>query len=297
MSAPIELDPFVVFVAVYRASSFSRAGEALGRPRSTISRSIAALEARLGMALFHRTTRRVTATREADALYDRVAPAVATLRAALEDGPHEGPPSGVLRVTCPVDIGDVFLSDVVRRYIARYPHVRVEVDLSNHVRDLTDGRLDLALRVSGRQVSGTGLKVRRLGLVEMGVYAATQYVTRHVAAHGPISDSEGHPWVRYARTGSPSLTEAPGAVMCNDMFFARAMLRGGAGIGVLPAFVAHDDVKNGLLTPVLPAMHTEAGTLYMMRPDAKHVPPRVRAFQDMVIELFDERRFAPGRAV
>ncbi len=285
MTASNRIEGLSAFVAVYETRSFTRAGQRLGVPRSTMSRTITALEGRLDRALFHRTTRRVAPTREADALYDRVAPALRTLEAAVDDGPTEGEPSGHLRVASTVDIGAEFLALVVQRYVARYPKVQVEMDLSHDTVDLVKERIDVALRVWMKRPRSGNLKARKLGKMQMGVYAAPSYVARV----GPLDPEGDHPWITH-RGGDVSDAQ----IVCNDMFVCRALLRAGGGVGFLPAFVAHEDVQRGTLIPVLPSLRSDRGALYLVRPDQPHLPRRVRLFQELVRDMFHARQFAPG---
>lgn len=131
MRPPIDLNLLRAFAAVYEAGSFVGAGEKLGTPRSTLSRSIAALEESLGVMLFQRTTRRVAPTSAATALYERVASQLVALDASFDDLPDaQAAPSGTLRVTTTPEFGAMVLSEAIVRYIQRYPRVHVELILT-----------------------------------------------------------------------------------------------------------------------------------------------------------------------
>src|SRR5690606_12702231 len=112
----VDLNLLRAFVAVYEAGSFVAAGTKLGVPRSTLSRAVAALEQALGVTLFQRTTRRVSATGAAGALYERVAARVTALDAAFGDLPDaDAEPSGTLRVTATVEFGAMVLAEALAR--------------------------------------------------------------------------------------------------------------------------------------------------------------------------------------
>lgn len=283
MRAPNKTDGLAAFVAVYETESFTQAGALLGVPRSTVSRAIAALEERLGRTLFHRTTRRVSATREADLLYDRVAPALRTLEAAVEDGPAEGEPQGRLHLASTVDLGVEFLAGVVQRYSARYPKVQVDLSLSHETVDLVAERIDLALRVWTQRPRSGDLKARKLGDIYLGAYASPSYLRR-------VRDPEERTWIAYSWDHGQ---HPEPHIVCDDMLVCRALLCAGAGVGLIPTFVAHEQVQRGNLVAVPEISPLRAGALYLVRPDQEHLPRHVRLFQELTRQLFDARQFVP----
>src|SRR5512133_2422779 len=135
-SGTMDLNGLTLFEAVARTASFSAAKE-LGLPKSTVSRGVARLEAEVGAQLLFRTTRQVALSEAGTALYDRIAPLLRSVKSAIGELPErEEEPSGTLRVTAPVDLGVLFLADVVTRYTARYPSVSVDLHLTGRVVDL-----------------------------------------------------------------------------------------------------------------------------------------------------------------
>ena len=96
-------------------------------------------------------------------------------------------------------------------------------------------------------------------------------------------------------TGAAKVTVATRArITCDDMFFARQVLRLGAGVGALPAFVAADDLTQGTLVRVLPSFAVQTGAIYFVHPGGRHVPPRVTAFRDLLLEVLRQRPLAPA---
>jgi DNA-binding transcriptional LysR family regulator len=293
----LDLNLVRAFIAVHELGSFSAAASRLGVPRSTVSRSVAALEEALGVTLFHRTTRRVAATAAGTALHDRVVRPLGALEASLADLPErEEEPAGVLRVTATADVATVLLSEAVTRFTARYPNTEVEMRLSNTMLDLVGEQFDLALRISASPLSNAALISRKLGTIAFQLYAAPGYLAR---AGTPRSLDELSEHELIAFRGFPPLRMGSNAdeirgrarVTCDDMFFALAVTRQGVGIARLPAFVADADVAAGTLLRVIPRWSARAGTIYMVQPGRKHVPRRLTAFRDLLLEIVRKRPF------
>lgn len=292
--ATIDLNLARAFVAVHDRGSFSSAAEALNVPRSTISRAIAALEAELGVRLFHRTTRKVAVTTAGAGLYGRVAPSLAGLEAALTDLPErEEEPSGLLRVTTTVDLGTTVLAEAVTRFTTRYPHTEVELHLGNRFVDLTKEGFDLALRVAAVGLADSTLVARRMGGLTLQLYASPSYLARRGTPRARADLAE-HDWVGFRNAsllfGKRKLpTAARPRITCDDAFCMRELLRQGAGIAALPTFVADRDVASGALVRVMPKVRVELGGVYLVHPGKKHVPRKVTAFRDLLVEMLRQR--------
>jgi DNA-binding transcriptional LysR family regulator len=289
----MDLNLLTVFEAVARTTSFSAAARELGLPKSSVSRAVAALERELRVQLLFRTTRQVAPTAAGTALYDRVTPLLRSVRTVLGELPErEEEPSGTLRVTAPVDLGVLFLAEVVTRYTARYPGVSVDLHLSGRVVDLVAEGFDVALRVAAKLQDST-LVARRVAPIVTQLFASPLYLARRGSPRSEADLAE-HEWVVF-RSGPQRLRVATpreavgvaprGRIVCDDLIFVRDAVRAGAGIGLLPTFVAEPDVLAGALVRVLPRHERTAGWLHVVTPAAKHVPPKVTAFRDLVLEI------------
>jgi DNA-binding transcriptional LysR family regulator len=300
----MDLNLLDVFEAVARTRSFSAGARELGLPKSSVSRAIARLEADLDVQLLLRTTRQVSLTGAGTALYDRMAPLLASVKAALGELPErEEEPAGELRVTAPVDLGVLFLAEVVTRYATRYPAVSIDLHLTGRVVDLVRERFDVALRVAPRLRDST-LVVRRAAPIVLQLFASPLYLAHRGT---PRSEAElaTHDWVTF-RTGPQRLRavapeEALGVaprsrIACDDLLFVRDAVRAGAGIALLPSFVAEPDVISGRLARVLPRFERNAGYLHVVAPAMKHVPRKVAAFRELVLELLKARSVPAGAA-
>jgi DNA-binding transcriptional LysR family regulator len=293
----MDLDGLAVFEAVARTSSFSAAARELGLPKSSVSRGVSRLEAEIGVQLLFRTTRRVALTASGTALYDRIGPLLRSLKSALGELPErEEEPSGTLRVTAPADLGVLFLAEVVTRYTARHPAVSVELHLTGRVVDLVAESFDLALRVASRLEDST-LVVRRAAPIVLQLFGSPLYLARRGTPRTE-DDLADHEWVVFRpgpqRLRMPGSRDTPGVgthgrIVTDDLLFVREAVRAGAGLGLLPTFVAEPEVLAGRLVRVLPRFERSAGHLHIVTPASKHVPRKVTAFRDLVLELLRSR--------
>jgi DNA-binding transcriptional LysR family regulator len=297
----MDLNLLTLFEAVARSASFSAAAGELGLPKSSVSRGVAALEAELGVQLLFRTTRQVSPTEAGTALYDRISPLLREVKSALGELPErEEGPSGTLRVTAPADVGALFLADVVTRYTARYPVVSVDLHLTGRVVDLVAEGFDAALRV-GAKLEDSTLVTRRVAPIVLQLFASPVYLA-HKGTPRSEAELAGHEWVIF-RSGPQKLrvaspreaigVSARGRITCDDLLFARDAVRGGAGLALLPTFVAAPDVRAGRLVRVLPRYERQAGWLHVVTPAAKHVPAKVTAFRELIVEILNAR-WNPG---
>ncbi|MGC4087650.1 MAG: LysR family transcriptional regulator [Polyangiaceae bacterium] len=302
MAAPIDLNLVRAFAIVHETGSFSKAAARLGVPRSSVSRAVSALEESLGTVLFHRTTRRVTTTDEGRALFERSAPSLKELETALAELPDQREaPSGTLRLTSTVDLGSAVLAEVVARFSARYPQARVELQLTSRVVDLVRDGLDAAVRIASGKLRGGSLVARKLGTIRIGLYASPSYLARRGTPRSP-SELPDHDWVGFHGAPADKLfagnnelsMRARSRIVCDDMFFMREVLKHGGGIGTMPSFVADPDVASGELVRVLPRWMMNTGVVYLVYPASKHIPLRLAAFRDLLIETLRQRPLTPS---
>jgi DNA-binding transcriptional LysR family regulator len=289
----MDLNLLSVFEAVARTRSFSTAAKELRIPKSSASRAVARLEEELGVQLLFRTTRQVSPSAAGTALYDRMAPLLSSVKTALGELPErEEEPSGTLRVTAPVDIGVLFLAEVVTRYTARYPAVTVDLHLTGRVVDLVGEGFDVGLRAA-RELRDSTLVVRKAATLSVRLYASPVYLARRGTPRTEADLAE-HDWVVFRggpqKLPVPAPREAAGAaprarIVCDDLLFVRDAVRAGAGVASLPTFIAEPEVLAGTLVRVLPRFESLSSTLHIVTPAARHVPRKVTAFRDLVLEV------------
>lgn len=295
------LNGISVFVTAAESGGFSAAAARLHLSRSAVGKTISRLESRLGVRLFHRTTRAQSLTEDGQAYFEHCLRALDALRTGgqmLESGRKEG--SGRLRVTAPVLFGLRCVAPILTRLANQHPKLELEINFSDQLVDLVEDRFDLAIR-NGRPTAGAGLKTRLIALQRMTVCASPAYL----AAHGvprTLDDLHRHDGVVYCRAGAvkPWLFPQergenleivpPNRLRFDDLSAIADAAVDGHGIAWLPCWLIRDRVHEGKLVPVLlegPRLMIETHALW---PDTPHLPLRVRLAIDA---LADE---LPGNA-
>lgn len=291
------MDPslLALFAALAEGGGVRAAAQRAGVARSSVSRGLAALEARLGVRLVQRSTRAFALTEEGRALYERVRPALESLRDAesVVRAMRERP-SGTLRVAAPPHFAEVYLPPVLAAYGRRFPEVRVELLLDDRVVDLVDEGIDCALR-AGR-LGDSSMVARPLGSGRMRVYGAPEYLRARgepahpseLRAHDTVlftGRREVTRWSFTARGRKVTVTLAP-RVRANSMVLARELARASMGLCILPVFVVRDAVLRGELREVLSGWAGPRGSMSVVYPGGRHLAPRTRAFVDALVEHF-----------
>jgi DNA-binding transcriptional LysR family regulator len=291
--AGIDPNDLLVFARVAELGSFSRAAERLGCPKSTVSRRLAGLEQRLGERLLLRTTRRQTLTEFGLQLLEHARQVVAEVEAVAALAEHrQAAPGGRLRVSMPSDLANLLLSDALAAFVALYPAISLELDLSARRVDLLGEGFDLAVRVGDLPDDAT-LAARRLAVFPAGLYAAPDYLAEHGEPQEP-ADLARHDAVRQLRgNGEPApwtLVRAeerwqgvpPGRAAANSPELLIRMARAGAGIAAVPDYFAAPEVRSGRLRRVLPQWCLPSPTAWAVFPGRKLMPAKTRVFIDML---------------
>lgn len=296
------LNGISVFVTAAESGGFSAAAARLHLSRSAVGKTISRLESRLGVRLFHRTTRAQSLTEDGQAYFEHCLRALDALRTGgqmLESGRKEG--SGRLRVTAPVLFGLRCVAPILTRLANQHPRLELEINFSDQLVDLVEDRFDLAIR-NGRPTAGAGLKTRLIALQRMTVCASPAYLAAHGAPQ-TLDDLHRHDGVVYCRAGAvkPWLFPQeergenleivpPNRLRFDDLSAIADAAVDGHGIAWLPCWLIRDRVHEGKLVPVLlegPRLMIETHALW---PDTPHLPLRVRLAIDA---LADE---LPGNA-
>lgn len=287
----MDLNHLQLFVEVADHKSFTSAAKTLGMQRSSVSRSISALERDLEVQLFQRTTRSVSLTTAGDALYAKVVGHLTSLHAAVEELPErEEDASGMVLVTVSPDLGSDILPRALSAFAMRYPRVHVDVKVTNRVVDLVGEGFDAAVRPGPIPLPDSTLRARLLTGVTGGYFASPNYLAR-AGTPRSLNDLAEHDWV-----GGPGRSQLamqfhrPPILAADDMLFVRQALREGLGLGVLPTFLARDDVSDGRLVRL--QLSTEfggTGGIWLVMPPGEHVPRKVRVLRDFLVDWFRTR--------
>ncbi len=292
----VDLNEMVIFTKVVEARTFSGAARSLGLPKSTVSRKITQLEARLGARLLQRTTRSVSLTELGAAYYERCSRIVADAEEAeLAISQCQENPRGVLRVSGPAEMGAT-IGEWVAEYLVRYPEVRIELDLSSRYVDLVEEGYDLAIRAG--TLDDSTLVARRLGKSRLIVCATPDYLRQNGTPQAP-QDLKEHPCLLFGQHGKRQTLQFTGAannvsvsisgrLVVNNMEVVRAAALEGVGVAVLPDSMCRDAMGEGRLIQLLEEWHMAEGGVYAVYPSPRHLTPKVRTFIDFIGERFAE---------
>lgn len=287
-----DLDDVRAFCCVVDHGSLTAAARALGETKGSISRRVSRLEAAVGTLLLRRSPRLVQPTEDGARFRERVGLAIELFDDASAELREAGEPQGQLRVTAPVDLALTTLGPIVAAFAREVPAVTVELVLTDALLDFDAHRLDVAIRATG-SLPSSSLIARPLGSVEAQLFAAPAYfrgrkapTTTSELANERLLLREPTPLTLHDRDRRPHVVATRPAIVASDFAFLRALAVDGAGVALLPAVIARDDVARKRLVRVLPHHVGFRASLYVVHRGGRFVPPKVRAFADRVIAGF-----------
>ncbi|WP_211473861.1 LysR substrate-binding domain-containing protein [Collimonas humicola] len=292
----IDLNDLYLFAQVVERRGFTAAGDALGIPKSRISRRITQLEARLGARLLQRTSRRMSLTEAGQELYRHCAAMIAEAHAG-EDAVRKrlGEPSGTVRVSLPMAIADIALPRLLPRFMQQYPKVRLMVQASNRQIDLIEENIDVVVRGLGAQQEPSSLVQASLCSVHWVLVASPLYLSHSgpiddlpaLAAadalyYAPLSDSDAS-W----RLLGPDEARHQAPIgklrlQSDNLSMLKQAALTGMGVATLPRYACTAELAAGTLQVVLPEWRPKAGHMVVLFPSRRGLAPAVRAFVDFL---------------
>lgn len=288
------------FSAVAEQGSFVAAARILGSSKAAVSRSVADLEARLGVRLMQRTTRRLTLTTEGQLFLERCRDTLAQIEDA-ENEIHLAStlPRGLLRLNVPVTFGNLHLAPLWGEFLAAYPQVELDITLADRVVDLVEEGYDLAVRI-GRLASST-LISRQVASDYSVLCAAPAYLERHgwpqqlsdLERHHTIAYSylaTGDRWVFLGAEGEASVRVRP-RLRANSGDTCRAAALAGQGIIQQPTFLVGEDLRAGRLVALLPEWRGPDLGIQLVYPSRRFLPPKMRVLLAFLAERLGSARW------
>lgn len=291
---PDRLDDLAIFVAVADHRGFAEAARHLSRSPASITRAVAALEARLQLRLFNRTTRAVALT-DAGARYlencRRLLAAYDELEAVNLD--EQVRPRGWINVTAPVMFGQLHVLPVVQDFLGQYPQIDIRLLLLDRVVSLVDEGLDLGVRIG--QLPDSSLRALRVGQVRRIVCAAPEYIARHgvpaaprdLSRHSVVACTAVTPiperWTFHGPRGETSVAVTPRLVVNTTAAAVGAALNG-LGLTCIRSYQAEPHAAAGSLQTVLVEYEPPPAPIHIVHPGGRHLPAKVRLFLDHAAE-------------
>lgn len=284
-----DLNEIQVFVAVADRSSFDGAARSLGLSSSTVSRRIARLERRLGVALLQRTTRSVRLT-SAGRTYRQHCTGVLAAAAQADDAlaPHREDLRGDLCVNAPLLFGQLILAPVAAGFAAAHPGLRLHVELTNARVDPVETGCDLVVRTG--ELPDSSLRARLLARAPFVVVASPSVLAAH-GEPGDLGSLAGKPCIVFggARerrwrfpSPAPEAVAVGAAFTSNDLEVVRAAALGGVGFAVLPRFAVADAVSDGRLAAVALGAELPPTSLHAVFPGHPIPNAGARALADLL---------------
>jgi len=285
-----------VLLRVVETGSFSAVAREREVSQAAVARQIAQLEQHFGVRLLHRTTRKLSLTDDGQMLLGLARPVldgVDGMEAAL--GRQRASPVGLVRVGVTVT-GSRFLAQRLPTLLAEHPGLKVELVVSDRFGDMTEDRLDLAVRVG--EVTDASLVVRRAGTAAFVVVAAPSYIERNgrpatpadLASHTCIVHDVApgsNVWTFVTSDGSQPF-HVSGGFLANDVSAVRVAARSGYGIALLPLLEVLDDLRSGELVRMLGEFPSPGIPFSLVYPSRRHLAPRTRVVFDFILEQVGE---------
>ncbi len=277
------------FVSVAETESFTAAATRLGISTAQVSRQIGALESRLGVKLFYRTTRKVSITDTGQIYYNhcrQVLDGLAEAERAITDL-HQTP-KGRLNLTAPVTFGEKRIAPLVNEFVARYPELEVNLTLSNQMLDLVADCYDLAIRLG--ELEDSTMMAKRLSSRTHYVCASPDYLAAHGVPYA-LSELEQHnclqgtlDYWRFEEKGKPRHIRVKGNLRCNSGWSLVDAALKGIGIVQLPDYYVQAELEAGRLVPMLDKYRAPDDGIWAIYPHNRHLSPKVRLLLEHLSE-------------
>ena len=295
--APVQdLNDMLYFAEVVDRGGFAAAGRALNVPKSKLSRRVAELEARLGVRLLQRTTRKLSLT-TAGELYHRHCVSVREEAEAAEEAVAvvQSEPRGTIRVTCPLTLAQTTVGPLIPLFLRQHPQVRVDMQVSNRVVDLVQEGVDVALRVRPTLDDSGSLVVKNLGLTQGLLVASPAQLRLQGRAHAAedlqqlstvaMSAGDGRAsWALIGPGGREYELQHRPVYTADDLLTLKYAVLGGTGMCILPDYMCQRELRLGELEQVLPGWAPRPGVIHAVFPSRRGLVPAVRRFLDFLGE-------------
>jgi len=294
----MDIDPgdLLLFARVVECGSFSRAAQRVDLPKSTLSRRISLLEAKLGERLLLRTTRKLALTEFGASLLEHARKVVEETEAAGALAQHrQAGPSGLLRISMPADFGDTLMRQVLAEFVRRYPAISLELDLSARRVDLLEENFDVTLRSHSEPLEDSGLYRKALGTLKYVLVASPSFIA--TLPQGLSAEQlsilptlvRKTPWagtqweLTHPQEGLRKVSLTP-RLVSNNLLVLRQAAIDGLGITLLPEMACRQELVHGKLQRVLPDWHTPPSSVSALYASHKGQSSALRAFLDYLAE-------------
>ncbi|MBF0155316.1 MAG: LysR family transcriptional regulator [Magnetococcales bacterium] len=283
------------FVRVVESGSFAAAARKSGLSRSAVSKYIETLESHLGVRLINRTTRQLHLTTEGELYYPYCRRILEDVDEAEQSVSHlHATPRGLLRVSAPVSFGTRYLAPATADFLLKYPGIELDLVLNDRFVDLIEEGFDLAVRIG--TLEDSTLMARRLTTTRLIPCASPTYLAKHGKPTTP-ADLTRHVCLLYSYTASPNVwrfrhqgeehsVRITGPLRANNGEALCAAARAGLGVALLPGFLVDEELRLGVLEPLLTDYSLPTIGIHAVCPSNRHLSTKVREFIDFLASRF-----------
>lgn len=292
-----DLNDLSLFVEIVEQHGFSAAARKLDMPRSRLSRRIAHLEDDLGVRLIQRTTRQFTVTEIGQEFYRHCVAMVVEANAALEVVDRmRAEPQGIVRVSCPASVIYFQVGEMIARFMAKYPKVKVHLESTNRRVDVVREGFDLAIRVRFPPLEDSDLVIRKLADSDQRLVASPALVKEtRMRVPADLANMPGlawgssrsnYEWNLQGPGGSVAVVPYHPVLVTDDMVALRLAALQGIGVCQFPAMVINEDLKAGRLIDIMPDWVPKSGIIHAAFPSRRGLLPSVRRLLDFLAEEY-----------
>lgn len=292
----LKIEEIQVFVQIVDSATITAAAEQLKLAKSAVSRRLSELEARLGVELFHRTTRKMSLTDSGHAFYQRCLQILDDLaEAEYSVSQLHREIRGGIKVAAPLSFGLMHVGPALIEFQQQHPGIKFDIDFNDREVDLIQEGFDVGIRIA--ELKDSSLIARKLAELSLTVCASPEYIRKHGEPGSP-EDLQQHACISYSylsrpdrwefldQQGKPVSVNINKTITANNGSFMRDAAVAGLGIIRQPTFIAYEYIANGMLVPVLQDYKITPINAYAIYPPTRHLSKRVRQFVDFLATRF-----------
>lgn len=294
-----DLNDLYYYVQIVDNNGLAPAGRALGMPKSTLSRRLAALEERLGVRLVHRSTRHFSVTEIGQTYYEHCKAMLIEAEAAQDAiEMTRAEPRGVVRISCPITLLQVYVASMLADFMTLYPRVTIQLDATNRHVDPIGEAIDIAIRVRPPPIQDSDLVMRTLSDRSQCLVASPALLERHGTPTVP-ADLTGWPslglgqspqsyaWTLFGPDSAQATLHHTPRFITRDMIALRVAALAGVGIVQLPTLMVCDQLAQGSLISLIPDWRPRREIIHAVFSSRRGLMPSVRTLIDYLAQRFE----------
>ncbi len=293
----MDLNRVQMFAQVVEQGSFTKAAKVLRHTKATVSRKIAELEADAGVQLLFRTTRALKLTEAGANYYNRVNRILLDLQNAEDQlSASQQTITGHLKIICPIELGQLYFGRIFARFLAEYPHITIEAELTNRKVDVVAEGIDILFQIT--EQPDQSLQSYALLNTPKILMASPEYLEKHGTPTVP-EDLEAHQCIKLSAPNNADnwtlfngqrwvTIEPKSRLITNNITLVREAAIEDLGIATVPMVIASQAIESGKLVPILTDYPMKQTAVYMSMPQRVYLPRKYRVFTEFLYQSLFE---------